>query len=251
MSTTFFSGKLTPSPTAAECREALKNISYRNEKRQGNMMYVLIYGTILFLLMLSAVFILGSVLRNAESLVFICSLVVSFTILSGAIFSVSYEQKLTNKNQVKKVKEFMAEYLDSGERILCVFVGRAVKPVTPAWLGDIGPYAFFIFTTDRLLIITFKQHLIGTDLINKEIAKGTIRKDIVNIHTCSINDDRSFRVSKLFFNHVLLNLVHTKVAVCPVGENEPYSWLLDNKHTQHGMVFREIVSNLMLDKHYG
>ncbi len=251
MSTTFFSGKLTPSPTSAECREALKNISYRNEKRQGKMKYVLLYGAFLFLLMVFSVFFIGSVFDLSETGVFICSVVITLVILSSSVIAVSYEQKLTNKNEVERVKGFMAEYLDSGERILCMFIGRAIKHVTPEWLGDIGPYAFLIFTTDRLLVVSFKQHLIGTDLINSEIANGNFKRNIVNIHTCSINNDQSFQVSKFFYHPLLLNLVHTKVKTCPVDEQEAYSWLIDDKHTQHGIVFKEIMRNLRIEPIFG
>ena len=235
---------LTPSPSAQACRELLKSIPYIDEKRLGNMWYALAYGSLMIATMITAVFIGALVFEIPKSFALAYCAAVVFPTIAGGMIAISHEQKLSNKNQINRIKETVSKYLTDGEEFLCLFVGQANKLPTPEWLRDISIYAYFVFTSDRLLIITFIPELRGTNEINNHIGIGEFEKIIVDVHTCSLLDKSSFAIGGIIHHPALLNLTHTKVIACPVGQNEPYRWIIDDKHTHHGKTLRTIRQHL-------
>jgi hypothetical protein len=235
---------LTPSPSAKACRELLKNIPYQDEKRLGNMWYALGYGVASLTFMGAAILFVGIYIEPSKLNAFIYAFLIATSSITGGMISLSREQKLFNKNQISRTKETVSKYLAPGEEFLCMFVGQANKLPPAEWLGDISIYSYLIFTTDRLLIITFKPELIGSNQINDHIAIGEFEKIIVDVHTCSLLDSSSFTIGGIIHHPALLNLTHTKVIVCPIGQHEPYRWIIDNKHTRHGKTLAKIRQHL-------
>ena len=235
---------LTPSPSAQTCRALLKNIPYLDEKRLGNIRYTIGYLLLMMAGMFATIFIGIPLFEITRSTLAIYIFPVSLSIFAATAISVSYEQKLSNKNRIARIKETVSKHLANGEDFLCLFVGQANKLPPAEWLGDISILSYFIFTTDRLLIITFKPELIGSNQINDHIAIGEFENIIVDVHTCSLLDKSSFTLGGIIHHPALLNLTHTKIIACPIGQQEPYRWIIDDKHTRHGKTLKKIRQHL-------
>lgn len=163
------------------------------------------------------------------------------------LYFVAREQRLYNRNCIEQLDNHLKPKLNNGEHVLSLCVGRASSIDTPDWLGDVSPYSYFLFTTDRLLIINFDPELSGTNLINKEIEKQTIEKYIKSIITCSLTEESNCKFGGFIAIELLFNLLYTKVEIRPVNEHHSYTWLIDDKFTQSGKLLREIrnrISNI-------
>ena len=244
MTSTYFSGKLTPSPSAKDCRERLGNLSYQNEKRKGKMRYALLYFGLTITFIFGFIFVAATYFDIPKPFDFVFTSVVSLLGIYVGFVLISHEQKLTNRNEVGIVKEKLSGYFADGEKLLCLFVGRVNQFPTPGWLGAISPYSYFVITSDRLLLITFKESFIGTNQINNALRQGYFESIITNIFTCSLGDQGSVRFGGFITHPALLNLTHTKAITRPIGQTEPYRWVIDDKMTQNGIVLRYVLSAL-------
>lgn len=241
MSLRKFSGELTPSPTAEECRALLIGLTPTREKRNGSCL------TGLFLIVtcftLPALFIFLVILDGSwipKDYKVPLSMVIFFLSFVLCLYLASREQKLYNRNCVKELEEYLKPMLNRGEELLTLCVGRASSFKTPEWLGNVSPYSYFVFTTDRLLVINFDASLNGTNLINKEISNQSIGYYIRSIITCSLIDKSKCRFGGFITIELLLNFLFTKVEVFPVNESHSYTWLIDDKFTQSAKLLRTI-----------
>ena len=66
-------------------------------------------------------------------------------------------------------------------------IRKATQKDIDAW-SAINNCSYFVFTTDRLIIITFYSHFAGIDLIANTLAGGTFERTIHNVYTCSLPD---------------------------------------------------------------
>jgi hypothetical protein len=229
---------LPNSPNAEICRNLLGGLEPVCEKRKGSMKNVI-------LILLGAIFWLGF----SIAMIIVCQLpfvMIGFTLLTFpalAYFS-TYEQVLIIQNDAEKFFRYISPMLADGERPLLVLDGKAFGLNIPSWLeNDFFGYSFFIFTTDRLILMT----LSGTKLDRKKVAdfisQDKLESMTNSIFTCDLYDPSSCKIGG-FSTNLLANLTHMKIEIRPVGKEERFVWLMANKRTENGKLLSEIASRL-------
>jgi len=224
-------------PNALLSRELLEGLSPIKERWKGRVVYAILY-TIFGMGLAS---ITPLVVAELGLPIIICLLGSVWILVT--IFMVSHEQVLLLQNHQKTFIGYISDYLNEGEQFLTILRGRALKLHTPNWLPDdffIGSY--FVFTSDRILLITFQASKIKNGDILYYI-DGGLNEIVSGIYSCDYIEDESC-VFGGFINNLLLNIAYTKIKVRTVGESDSYSWALENKGSRNGQLLKEIMARL-------
>jgi len=230
-------------PNALLSRELLKGLLPVKERRKGRAIYLLIY--IVFGLGLMALTPFGLALLGLPMI--ICLLGLAW--LPITIFMIGYEQVLLLQNHQKTFIDYTSDFLNEDEQFLTILNGRALKFHTSSWLPDdffIGSY--FVFTSDRILIITFQASKIKSGGI-LYASKTDLHGLVSGIYSCDYIENGSC-VFGGFINQLLLNIASTKIKVRAVGESDTYPWALENKGTRNGQLLKEIMARIHSRNHH-
>ena len=121
--------------------------------------------------------------------------------------------------------------------------GRSLKLNIPDWLpDDLFHRSYFIFTSDRILIITLKASMVGRGSIFNAL-NNDVDSLVSNVYCCDYFDKPS-PIFGGFINNILANISHTKIQVCATGEDKLYPWALENKGTKSGKLLKEIITRV-------
>lgn len=242
MSVSHFTGELKPSPTAKRCQELLGDLNPVFEKRMGYVyigaLYFCLFAVLTIPIIYFGIFENPLIPRNFKPLVapLVGAILLIFSLLGG-----SHEQRLYSRNEVNGILGFLHPLFNKDEKHLTICVGRKLDSHEPNWLSGTGPYCFFVFTSQRLIIITFNSSLIGINLINKCIQKNQLDTAIQGIYTCSLIDKDSFSLTDTIYSNAT-HLFYTMAKVQPINCDHAYTWLLDDKLTRGRKALKEIVS---------
>lgn len=165
----------------------------------------------------------------------------------AVICIISYELKLYAQNNITQIVNSISSLLEKEEKFLTLFIGRAASFNLPPWItSDISTYCYFIFTTDRLLIITLSPKIVGIDQLDHYHISNTFDEVINSTYSCSLEDSSKVRLGGPILQPVF-TFTHTKATIIPIGESEPYTWAIANKHTRNGELFKKIIGRLGKD----
>ncbi len=237
--------QLATSPTALDCRNLLENLSPVQESRQGKQKFAALYLlSFIFIYMPFVAYIMIYLSRNRFD--HITPIIIPL-MLSGLIVSmwfIAREYKLYAQNSINLIIKSMSPLFEDNEEFLTAFIGKAMGINTPSWINDsISTYCYFVFTTDRMIIITLSPKIAGIDQLAKHHTNNTFESVIDNIYTCSLMEE-----GKVMFGGIIsqpmFNLSHTKLITIPENESEPYTWIIANKHTKNGKLLNLIITRL-------
>lgn len=164
------------------------------------------------------------------------------------IFMLGYEQVLILQNNQKTFADYLSDYLNEGEQFLTILKGRALKLHTPSWLPeDFFIRSYFVFTSDRILIIPFQASQIKNGDILYYIDEG-LNEIVSGIYSCDYIENGSCVFGGLI-NNLMSHIAHTKITVRAVGASDTYPWALENKGTRNGQLLKEIIARLNSRNH--
>ena len=224
-------------PNALLSRALLSDLFSVRETRKGRPVFVLIIA------------ILGMSMMGVSMLILMelkaPLLVVSLSLLwfPITIFMIGYEQTLIVQNHRSLFLKYIAQYFNKDEKFLVLLGGRSLKLNIPDWLpDDLFHRSYFIFTSDRILIMTLKASMVGSGSIFNSL-NDDADSLVSNVYCCDYFDQPS-PIFGGFINHILANITHTKIQVCATGEDRLYPWALENKGTKSGKLLKEIITRI-------
>ncbi len=244
----FFSEHKIASPlNALNARKVLGDLCPVSERRKGGYGRAVLYGLFALLssLGLFFYFLLTIADANLGDIV-----VVPYIIIGGllclciGIFITVREQNIAAQNEIEELKKILTPNLNEGEKFLLLQLGHAYGMRIPSWFPEqrISDYSHFIFTTDRLLIVTFERFVIGANLINNYLETGqydSYDSYVNGLYSIDLLDPKAFKIGG-YIKAPLFNIGYTKCTVSPMGENETYTWLLGSGFTQNGKLLKTI-----------
>lgn len=224
-------------PNALLSREILGDLSPIKETRKGNRFFVLIY----IILGMPMMCVTMLTLAEFKAPLVICLLALLW--LPLIIFMIGYEQTLIVQNHRSLFLKYIAQHFNRDEKFLILLGGRALKYNIPSWLpNDFLHRSYFIFTSDRILIITLKASMIKAGGLFDSL-DNDFESLVSDVYCCDYFDKPS-PVFGGFIKNILANISHTKIQICATGENEHYPWALENKGTKAGKLLNKIISRI-------
>jgi len=224
-------------PNALLSREILNGLSPSKETRKGNRFFVLIY-VILGILMMAISMLILLALKAPLLVCLLALLWFPFT-----IFMIGYEQTLIVQSHRSLFLKYIAQHFNKDEKFLLLLGGRALRLYIPNWLPDDFLHrSFFIFTSDRILIITLKASMVKKGGIFASLDNG-LESLVSQVYCCDYFDNPS-PIFGGFINNILANISHTKIQVCATGEDKLYPWALENKGTKADKLLKEIITRV-------
>lgn len=164
---------------------------------------------------------------------------VMFMGLPITMYMISREQSLCVQNDADKVLSYLGQFLNEGEKPLVVVSGRAYGVHAPEWLpNDFYVSSYFVFTSDRLIVIALSAQEIGMKKISDFHKSGTFSSIVSSLYSCDIWDERSVKIGGFFGS--ILALTHTKIQIRPIGKTNSYTWLLETTGTKNGKLLQRI-----------
>lgn len=234
--------------TKSNCREYLSDLESVVENRRGSFIIICLYVlSILFVFLLNA-YLLEMLSYKVDSRY----LVEIFTAL-GLLYMlfvmavVTREGKIINQRNIEDFRREIEKYFHTGERFLLMVVALDQNKKMVSWLGDPllrHRFSYFVFTTDRLIIVTFRHSGSGTGAFRKAIERGQFSSIVNKIYSIPLHIPRNIKFGGVVAPFIM-QLTHTKCTVIPEGESEPASWALTDKHTKNAKLLKEIRKRLV------
>ena len=229
---------LPSSLNAEACRKRLEGLSPIAEKREGRLrnVYLIFFGGLIgmsFTIMAVVV---------AQWSVYLAVLPLIWVPLMA--YFMSYEQALIVQNDAKHFFKFVEPALKPKEKVLLVLNGRAASLSLPEWLeSDFYDYCYFVFTTDRLMVITLSKSKVGFHKISDFWRNNTFSNVVNKVFVCDYVEPENCQFGGLSLN-LMSNLTHTKIKLRPLGEGDFYEWSMPNKGTKNGQLLNEVIFRL-------
>ncbi len=236
------------SPNSQQCRQLLGDLTQIKEKRKGRMLYIYMS---LFIAMPIAFFAAGFGFGNRSMTRLLGdTLSVSLGLLSVllslffVIWFISRELQLVEQTIAEPLFKEIVPLLNTGEKPLLVVSGMIASTRMPPWLSSGHPGAFFIFTSDRLLMITLNTLFItGPKLLN-HLTNGTFGQVVDTIYTVDLLDKDSITFGGINKKRFMFSFSHTQITLTPMGETDSLTIILANNLTRSGRLLKIIRDRL-------
>lgn len=236
--------QLATSSTALNCRRLLEDLPPAQENRQGKQVFVFLYilGFILIYAPIST-YITFSLFDKRTDPYAIMTISVFFIGMFATMYLIALEYKLYAQNNSEKLKNSITPLLEDGEKILTFFIGKPISTLPP-WINtNISAFCYFIFTTDRMLIITLTPNVSGINQLDRHHINNSFHDVIDSIYSCSLEDPLQVKFGGLI-NLPIFNLTHSKLIATPIGESIPCTWMVASKQTNNGRLLKTIIARL-------
>jgi len=235
---------LRDSPSAQQCRKLLGDLKLVKEGRKGRILYVYIYALVI---MPTAFFVLMFSFGSRTMSILIGD-TASFTLAFGStLTSVVFilwlairEFKLYGQNFSTPIIDQITPLLMPNEKPLTLLSAQIADINVPQWMTAENPVGCFIFTTDRLLILTWNTLLMRPSKLHHHIRNGTLERVIDNIYTVDLLNKESVQIGGFIKPMITFNISFTQIKTIPIGETAPLTWVLADKHIRAGKVFTAI-----------
>ncbi len=240
----FSDSNLSTPINALNVRKLLGDLTPVSERKKGGYGRSVLYGLSVGILAMCLLFFILMLMVDANvdkniALIFITIGV--FTCLYLMLFITAREQSIASQNEVEELRKMLTPHLNEGEKFLLLQLGCKNSTHIPTWSSKEGMCSFshFIFTTDRLLVVTFQRHVHGAYLINNYLETGQYDSNANGLYSVDLLDPKAFEIGG-FITPPFMNIGYTKCTVCPIGESESYTWNLTSGFTQNGKLLKNI-----------
>ncbi len=240
--------KLNNAPNANQCRKLLGDLEWAKEKRKGRVLYIYLY---LLIGIPAALFMLFPILSERSiRLLLGNTFLTSFAILYGllltasSVWFTSREIQLAEQTAAEPLFKEIVPLLNTDEKPLVLASGMIASGRMPSWLSSGHPSAFFIFTSDRLLMITLNTLFITGSQIHNHFANGTFNQVVDSIYTVDLLDKNNIIFGGINKKRFLFSFAHTQFTFTPVGETDSITIVLNNNLTRSGRLLKTIRDRL-------
>ncbi len=249
MNRLFFESNLSSPINSLKARKLLGDLEPVNEKRKGGY-----WRSVLFLFLTASLTMtiwFGIVVGMVD--LYIDYYVILYVGMFGIAvciyltgFAFNREQNIAFQNEIDELKKLIEPQLNDGEKFLLLQLARDFSTRVPTWMNKEGvsKYAHFIFTTDRLLIVTFHSSVKGANLIDNYLQTGNYSVYANGLYCVDLLGTHSFKIGGYITFPPILNISHTKCTVRPIGESDSYTWLLSSHFTRNGKLLKIIRQRL-------
>ncbi len=240
--------KLKDAPNANQCRGLLESLKWLREKRKGRIIYLYMS---LFIVspigFITAGFSFGNRTTTrllgdtlSLSLMFLFILLLTFSLLWFIARELQLVQQIFSEPMFKEITPL----LHADEKPLMMASGIIASGRVPPWLSTSSPSAYFIFTSDRMLMITVNSLFLTLSQINNHLANGTFEQVVDTIYTVDLLDKDSITFGGINKKRFMFSFSHTQIKLTPVDEAGSLTVILANKLTKGGRLLKIIRDRL-------